>query len=307
MCLFFLILFFCFINCVFTSTERYVLPFKAKEFQLIKSFSTKHSFISVVQRNNVLYIVKQKKNPKNIAWSIIQTVIADRIASSTRKISTQHVYIIPKEMKFPGKVFPNEAASFHTIVPGISVQRWQMNMGKIEKDEMRELIRKFSIKQHPKINISIIRCSAKHNDLPFILALHTLLGFYDGHKKNIFYDVVTDRFSIIDMDCSYKVNLASRAYKCMEKLFQNHNITQKSKIKDALLEFAHALECIMDRNPIENLSEMVTEIALAMTYKEKSIVRHQCNHRKDQIEMFLRESYEVAHNIVNLIKQTYLT
>lgn len=282
---------------------KYVLTVPATEFQLLKIFKTKHSFIGIVRRKGTVYIVKQKRNRKTIDWSIIQSVLADCFASST-DISSQHVFVIPKGVPFPGKVFQDEAASLHTIVPGMSVQRWQMNMGKLDQESIRELIRKFSIKQNPKLNISIIRCMAKHKDLPFILALHTLVGFYDGHKRNLFYDMLSDRFSIIDMDCSYKVNLAARAYKFIEKLLHGQKTLLKPKIECALLEFADALECIMRRNPIDDMTYIISSIASSMTNKEKNIVRRQYRGRSSQIEEFLKESYASARDIITLIRQT---
>jgi len=285
--------------------QQYDLTIPATEFRLVKMLKTKHSFIGIVRRKNRLYIVKQKRNRKNIPWSIIQSVIADHIANSTEKISSQHIFVIPKEIPFPGKIFQGEAASLHTIVPGMSVQRWQMNMGKLDKEELRELMRKFSIKQHPKLNISIIRCMAKHKDLPFILALHTLVGFYDGHKRNVFYDTASNRFSIIDMDCSYKINLASRAHKFIKKLLGGQTNLCKPKIQSVLLEFANALELIMSKNSIDDITQVIATIESSITRTEKTIIHRQCQRRVMQIEEFLKESYAASSDIIALIRKTF--
>lgn len=273
----------------------------ASEFNIIKMFKTKHSFISIIRRKNKTYIVKQKRNPKTIHWSIIQSAIADHIASSIGTISSQHVFIIPEETQFPGKIHQNEAAALLTIVPGMSVQRWQMNIGALERQEIRELMRKFSIKQHPKLNLSIIRCMAKHKDLPLIVALHTLLGFYDGHKRNIFYDPSSDNFSIIDMDCSYKINLTRKAYLFLEKLLKQE---QKPKIKNTLSQFANALECIMQKNPISEIRSLVSTIVSLMTTKDKKLFKRKYEHRERQIEQFLQESYKAATDIIELVRKT---
>lgn len=295
-----LFLFLCTNSCHILPHE-YTLSIPISEFKLIKIFKTKHSFIGVVRRKNTMYIVKQKINQKTIHWSIIQSIIADRIANSIDNISSQRVFFIPKDIFFPGKMYQDEPAALITVVPGMSVQRWQMNIGKLDTSQIRELIRKFSIKQNPKLNLSIIRCMAKHNDLPYILALHTILGFYDGHKRNIFYDSISDKFSIIDMDCSYKVNLAVNAYTFIEKFFTTQQ-DLKPKIKQALLQFADALECIMEKNPIHDIKKVVSTIIPTIIGKNKKMLK-QYALREKQIDEFLQESYAVANNIIHLIRQ----
>lgn len=291
------------------ATSSYLCTIPASEVELVRKFETSHSYIGVVRhkKTNALYIVKQKKNRNSTPWSAIQAILAYEYANSTGQIISQRVYIVPKEINFPGKMYPNELASLHTIVPGMSVKNWQYSVRGINLKKVAELVTDFSIKlpRDGGIDINIIASMTRHNDLPPILALHLLVGFYDCHNKNIFYDYHMNRFSIIDMDSCYKSPLASFSYQTLKNILMRKDVIKKltlsPTVQNALLNFADMIELMIEKNPIKKINAILIEL-FNLLKLNNSPDRKKFLRRIMKTNPFLRASYADAQKIVKLIR-----
>lgn len=306
----FFIIFFLSVGCFIQSTSSYLLQLLSSEFELARSFETSNSYIGVVRhkKTKTLYIVKQKKNKMSICWSIVQAILAYEYANSTQQILSQRVYIIPKNISFPGKKYQNEFASLHTIVPGMSVRSWQQSIKRgIDLKKVAQLVIDFSIKLQEDIGINehVIQTMTRHNDLSPIVALHLLVGFYDCHNKNIFYDYYKNRFSIIDMDSCYRFPLASFSYEVLRNILTRkelrERLTLSRKMQNVLLNFADMIELMIERNSIKKINEILLELFDLLKIGD-SEAQEILMKKLMKIDPFLQQSYESGKKIVALIR-----
>jgi|GEM_PF-3180527 len=306
------VLYFCLICYAIECVSPYLLQIPASEFRLIRQFESSHSYIAIVKHKKTLYIVKQKKYKHSIRKSITQAILADVLAFSTKQIVSQRVWVIPKNKKFPGKKYDDEPASLHTIVPGMSVYNWRHSLKRIRLRRVEELLSDFSIKldRYQGIDIGVIGNMTKHNDLPPIVALHLITGFYDCHNKNIFYDYNINRFSIIDMDSCYRSNLTGPSYAALSKILLRYRMNKKyvpsHKLRNALLSFADTIELIIKKNPIETVRTILLELYDLLKVTDNPVEQKKFLRSISRIEPFLLRSYSQGKKIVSLIRSTLL-
>lgn len=290
------------------ATSQYLLNIPESEFKLMRQFESSHSYIGVVihKKTGTLYIVKQKKNKRSIRWSMIQAILAYEYAVSTEQIISQRVYVIPKNINFPGKKYQDEPASLHTIVPGMSVKNWQYSIRGIDLNKVSKLVEDFSVKlpRDGGIDLKIIESMTRHGDLPPIVALHLLVGFYDCHNKNIFYDYHKNRFSIIDMDSCYKSFLTSFSYESLKTILMKRKFSLPPKVQSALLCLADALELMIERNTTEKMNSILMELFDLLKLNDRWDQRKFLI-RINKVKPFLEKSYEDGKKIVTLIRNTF--
>jgi hypothetical protein len=303
-CKIFLVFMLITITLLVSSHSPFVEDFSEGKIVVQKKIRRGSSFILYIKYKGTNYILKQKINPLLNVWCIAQALLADIFAHSVDTISSQRVKIIPEHVVFPGKIQQNMPTSLHTIVPGKSVKTWNKTFNRLRllitrNIKTKKMLQRFDIKVEFGLRPYILQCISVHDDLPAIVALHLLLGFYDGHRGNIFYDRVTDRFSIIDMDSSFKMNLAKQAYIFLKQYIQNHYISPG--IKKALFKMADTLELLMERNDIETITSLGTQIFDVLIPDKNDGDRID---RLAQIEKFLKESYSSAYLLINCIRNS---
>jgi hypothetical protein len=272
--------------------------FAQGQFRVTKKIKTSHSMILYVTYKENKYVIKQKLDVNLNFWCIIQAVLADIFAHSVDTISSQRVKIIPRTTYYPGKLYKGMPAAMITVIPGRSIYHWKRAPKHVITKKTKLLLKHFLARQREGINLRILDCMNWHKDLPVIAAFFTLLGYFDGHRSNIFYDQDSNRFSIIDMDSSFDKNLAQGSYVFMKKYYAKKTI--KKEIQKSLCDFSDALESLMQNNPISEIKKLTVEICNALVGNNNG--ERQFKKRILQVELFLQESYEWSKKLIYLIR-----
>lgn len=298
-------------------STSYITDLSIKDCVLIDQIESTNSYIGIIKIHNKLYVIRQKKNRKKgkDAWAILLSTMASKIAESIQEnLLSQKVWIIPATIPFPGKYFPNDAASLHSYVSGKQVKVWQQDNS--TPAEIKMLLDNFSIRLWDGLTDQVIECIARHKDLPCIVAYCLLLGYQGCHNLNIFYDDALDRFILIDMDSCFKYknfqqiyeSLLVKSYKSLCVFFQKNakkgiKITKKEKA--ALKAFANSLELIMAKNPVETIKTIIVDIAKSLKTKNTSSDDQIILKNIAMIEPLLKSGYTWARKIADLIYTTF--
>ena len=281
-------------------TTRFAINnFSPEKIIVTKRIKSSHSLITFIKYCGSSFIIKQKLREHSNYWSVMQAILADVFAHSTETVPSQRVRLIPNYVNFPTKLHKDTPAALLTIISGKSIRQWHRTSPRQITAKTKRLLKHLVMKQSKGMNARILQSITRHPDLSHILALHIILGFYDGHDGNIFYDQQTNRFAIIDMDSSFKENLANGSYVFLKKYFMKKKISPDEK--KALLIVADTLELLIQRNSIKKIKEVAIEIAHALKSTEIE-GEQQFKKRIVQVESFLKESYESAKKLIYLIK-----
>lgn len=216
----------------------HVVDINTKNTKLIRSIVMRFCVISFVKVRGDEYIVKQKRflykllGPAkdaltaHIAESLYPDITDDYIA--------HRVDIIPAGKEIVGKPYPEWPATIHTIAPGKVMRELK---GKCPYD--------VNLKQGQiGITRSMISDIAGHWQLAIILALDTFVCNQDRHKGNLFYLKSDNSFCAIDMDSSYKYNLAQLSYENFKQMLKKPTFNSK-EIK-ALNQYNETLHYLLD-------------------------------------------------------------
>lgn len=191
----------------------------AGHIQTIDSFTTPGlTTISVLKHNDgSQFIVKQ--NTKNAIMPFLYTIrdALGSIIAESIDAPVNRVLLIPSGCTFIGKKSLQFPATLHTFMPGIMVKNIPTK---------RHLYLQQSVKPHiteKGLSRKIIGHMATHSDLCVITALDTFIGNTDRHRGNFSYDQETNRFFGIDLESSFKTNLAQYACNLIKSLLAHND------------------------------------------------------------------------------------
>lgn len=211
-------IFFCMLVLPFsTFSINIYYPGKAKA-ELINTIESRNCVISYVMINGVVYLLKQKKDPRK-QLAVVRDALAAYIAEC---LGIAHqVDIIPFKHTFPGKPHSKWPATLHTIAPGETV-RMQKN-SKYNALRLRQFWAGAKNFNEKGLTRAIITYMTWHRQLPLIIALDLIIGNSDRHCGNLCYDPKTDTFCAIDMDDTFNKDLCLIACQKL-KMMQDEKI-----------------------------------------------------------------------------------
>jgi hypothetical protein len=175
----------------------------------VDSFNTGHnSRISFLQdkESGKKFLLKQERRP-DLHWhiAVAREALGAHVAHSVN-IPANQVEIVPAHVPFPAKRVVEKPATLHTVVPGVKINRAK------KLRPLRICIQQYIKDRVPKsqwgLSRDVVRSMALHKDLARLAALDTFIANGDRHRGNFFYDEKTDRFFAIDLESSFKKDLA---------------------------------------------------------------------------------------------------
>ena len=172
-------------------------------------------YISFVKVNGVTYLVKQKKFERKLLGVVrdaLTAYIAESLNVPGRPDIAHRVDIIPSDMEFHGKIYPDWPATIHTIAPGETIKAQTSRF-----DRMNIKLADIGLRR------DMFDWMAMHPSLPVLVGLDIFKCNQDRHRKNFFYNPKTDSFCAIDMDSAYKYNLCRYSYKNLKKMIEPGN------------------------------------------------------------------------------------
>lgn len=234
----------------------------------------KHSYITFLKdvRDNC-YVVKQDKSfSLKAQFQVVLESLSAYMAQQLH-ISAHQVELLPVGTIFPGKVVVEKPATIHTFMTGSVI-----------KDIPRLMRAKFSINQggnqtSPAKGLTefVIKCMARHKDLPPIVALDTFIANRDRSRKNLIYDEQTNKFYAIDMALVYDMPLEELfipylSCKNIELMIKNRVSFKKRKWK-AIYSYYITLVQLLEQFPPQTTYSLLYEF----TKKSGLIEKYQDN------------------------------
>lgn len=258
---------------------------------VMKTIEIANSSISYLQdRTGNQYLVKQKSNvsPRKLILCALKDVIAADICECL-KIPANKVWIIPQNKLFPGKTNKQMPATLHTLVPGAPLKDCNSHYSTLM---IKQIWCKKS-KRTEGLTLEVIKNMALHKDLPPIVALDTFIGNNDRKNANIFYDAKTDSFFAIDMDKSFRVNLAEHACDRFREMINEKCQLSKSEY-DAIIVYQKTLKDIMYHFPAELLYEKIN-------YYGSILKLYQSD--QDYISRIITREFERIHDLIASVEK----
>lgn len=264
---------------------------------LIKTVEGKNCFVSYVEINEYIYLLKQKKDYKK-QLAVVRDALAAYIAKGLNDIAHE-ILIIECGKEFVGKIKKWWPATLHTIVPGETVRR--QPHCKYNALRLRQFWAQAESFDEKGLTRSIITHMTWHKQLPIIIALDLFIGNSDRHCGNLFYDPATDTFWAIDMDDTFNKDLCSLAYKKLKFMMQEDDIFTKEEI-DALISMKKTLKFLVHNyKPDKLIVKLYVFAKQAGFRKGGDLYNDKIKRQLLYYEKMIRESHESAYKLIALL------
>ncbi len=245
--------------------------------RLIKRKKKEFCYISFVEIDGILYLVKQKRQQGHLL-AVVHDALAAYIAQSLGDDIAHKVMIIPAFHKFPGKIYDDWPATIHTLAVGATLKN------------KRSPYKKMNIKQACQgFRRDMIPWMAKHRQLIIIMALDIFLCNHDRHRGNLFYNAKTDSFCAIDMDCLYKYSLGLYAHQNVKRMAENDLFPLTIQETFALLELRNTLQFLVDRHSPQEMLSIFDDLVKQAGLTQDSLV---CSAR-------VQAEIDLSRNLIN--------
>ncbi len=219
------------------------LDIKSNDLNLL-SFRARPQNLSCIaaleDREGNRFILKQKFN---ILASALEKLAAD--IAFFADIPVNRIKLIPCNVPFVGKKKINQSATLHTFVPGVllnnlpkELSHYAVSLQLVQKERKNGKI----IKAVFGITRNVIKNMSEHPDLAKIVALDTFLANHDRHRGNLFYDEETDHFYVIDLEGSFRRDLARCVYEYFYMVLVNKNVVFSKKEINGLVIYRDMLK-----------------------------------------------------------------
>lgn len=265
------------------------------DIKLVRSIVMRFCTISFVTTKGKEFLVKQKRFLYKLlgaARDPLTAHVAEALYPITKGYIAHQVDISPAGQELKGKPYKEWPATIHTIAPGMVMRDFKGKVFPYSHIKM----------QQGEIGITraMVTSMAAHWQLAVIAALDTFLCNHDRHKGNLFYRMDTDTFCAIDMDSSYKYNLAELSYTTFRQLLKKPNFNAK-EIK-ALIRYRNTLRFLLDTFSAQDIVDLYNRYlqeagfidgASFYTDKLKKLVRAN--------KQVMLESYPFVEKIVHLL------
>lgn len=207
---------------------------------LISTHEMRNSYISFVNVNGVMYLVKQKKRASS-GLSVVLELLAAYIA---KVLHIAHIVdVIHASKEFPGKK-RNVPATIHTIAQGVVVRNLE-NAHPYRKLRLKQYLYPTLPDEKRGLTRAIVSQMTLHKLIPIIVALDTFLGNADRHGGNLTYDHKTDSFCAIDMDNSFRHDLSDLAYRHLTQMMHEKKNPLSAKEIEALKIYRDTLKKLL--------------------------------------------------------------
>lgn len=254
----------------------YIDTFKDIKLTLIKKVETRNSYISfVTDTNNNRYLIKQKKYSDiiRVARHVLCEFLSTYIAQKA-KINSQKVWVLASSLYNQYKSIPHFPASLHSFVDGLHISNKRYPYDKAIN------IRQAYSKHAPVdtgLTLEVVRCMVRHSDLAKIVALDTFTGNGDRTIRNILYVINTNNYFVIDMDPTFRKNLAAVACKNIKKWIRDTTVVFTKEEICALTIYKKTLQKIMRIFTVNELCNIcdtvVDELRVKSHYKFVDIIK----------------------------------
>jgi hypothetical protein len=274
------------------------IHFTGKEkFELISTRETKNCIVSLVKIDGIVYLVKQKKDPRK-QLAVVRDALASHIAEALK--IAQQIAIVSCEEQMPGKIKSAWPATIHTLAPGKTVR--EQKESKYSALRLRQFWAGAKTFDDKGLTRSIITQMTWHKNLPIIVALDLMIANSDRHCGNICYDASTDTFFAIDMDDTFNKDLCSFACeKIKYMLKQDQEPFTHEEIK-ALIVMRDTLKFLVKRHTPEDLIQKLYYFAKqAGFYKGNKIYTIRIENKLLHYEDIIKKSHASAHKLILLL------
>ena len=142
----------------------------------------------------------------------------------------------------------------------------------------------------------------KHPQLITVVALDTFLCNHDRHRGNLFYHSKTNRFCAIDMDSSFKYNLADLACKNFTNMAKKNLFPLTRRELLALIKYKKSLEFLLNKHQPEDTIKVFNDfIAQAGFVEGSSLYSPKMAAELDRNKAMIRQSYEDIKKLVKIL------
>lgn len=236
------------------------LEYHQKSLQVIDSFKTSYNtYITILEdKNGDRFIVKQ--DTRNVLYwhlTVVRDMLGAFIAESA-DIPANRVDLIPAYCEFIGKRNAHLPATLHTLAPGIMVKNLPKSLRKFDV-YIHQSLKKGIAKKQRGLNRLVLQGMATHPDLPKIVALDTFIANGDRHRQNFFYDPETNRYSAIDLESSFKMDLAAFACKFISSLTRDEDPILSDEEVHGLKVYRKVLKQLIKLHTPESLYECLID------------------------------------------------
>jgi len=229
-------------------------------------------------RKNKFCIRQIKLKERDKEFGFVREVLASHVAESVN-IPMSRARIIPKELRFPGKYFPEKCGTLQTRALGVNGYHTRLCL----EQRMKNLPLK-----EQGLTRQVIKSMALHPDLPLIVAFDTFISNPDRSGNNLFYDAKTDQFCGIDLELAFKLPCTRdlSAIACshiIEMLLTGVELDQK-ELK-ALKSYTQTLKELFEKNPPIFLYKILKSVALKANFLHdpNDPMHHKLERYKDKI------------------------
>lgn len=295
-----IVCFFSFISIQSSPTIRKINVTGKEIFELISTRETKNCIVSLVTMNNVVYLVKQKKDSKK-QLAVVRDALASYIAEDLH--IAQHIAIVSSEKQIPGKTKSSWPATIHSLAPGKTVR--EQKESKYNALRLRQFWAGVKTLAEKGLTRTIITHMTWHEDLPVIVALDLLIGNSDRHCGNICYDPSTDTFFAIDMDDTFNKDLCAFASKKIKYMLEQDEVVFTWEEIKALAAMRDTLKFLVKRhNPKILVKKLYSFAKKAGFYKGSKMYTPRIANKLAHYEKTIAESYASAHKLIVLLDKT---
>jgi hypothetical protein len=265
---------------------------------LLSTRETKNCFVSYINIDGVMYLIKQKKDSKK-QLSVVRDALAAEIAQCLK--IAHEIVIVPFKSVIPGKKNSSWPATLHTIAPGETVRAQKNKYSAIRLRQFWAGAKNF---QEKGLTRAIITFMTWHDQLPVIVALDLIIGNSDRHCGNICYDPITDTFCAIDMDDTFNKDLCAVACKKIKMMIKDENVIfTKAELK-ALRIMKNTLQLLVDEhNPKDIIAKLHVFIKRAGFVKGNKIYTNNIVNKIHLYEEMILNTHESAHKLIALLNK----
>jgi len=264
--------------------------------KVIKTLEKGKTVVTFIEddKKNKFCIRQIKLKEREKAFGFVREVLASHVAESV-DIPMSRTRILPKELCFPGKRFPERCGTLQTCAIGVNEHNRKLCL--------EQRMKNVPLKEKG-LTRQVIKSMAFHPDLPSIVAFDTFISNPDRSGNNIFYDAKTDRFCGIDLELSFKLPCtrdlsAIACFHIIEMLLKGVKFDQK-ELK-ALKSYTQTLKKLFEQNPPILLYKTLRSVALKANFLHDpdDPMHHQLERYKDKIS----RQYKSTELLILLLDQ----
>ena len=229
-------------------------------------------------------------------FGFVREVLASYVAESVN-IPMSRTRILPKELLFPGKRFPEKCGTLQTCALGVN--KFHITL------HLEQRMKNLPLKEQG-LTRQVIKSMALHPDLPLIVALDTFISNPDRSGNNLFYDAKTDRFCGIDLELAFKLPCRRdlSAIACchiVDMILKKVKLDQKEL--NALKSYTQTLKELFEKNPPILLYKILKSVALKAGFLHDSDdpMHHKFERYKDKIS----RQYKSTELLIWLLDQFF--